>query len=202
MRPPRDRRARREHRLHGATLAENDMLFQLIAAANRDPDVFADPDHFNITRTPNNHLFLGLGIHFCLGGAHWRAQRPASCLTSYFASSQAQTSQSAGGLVGEDATLAGLTMLCDRPACEAHRSGIASELAVGRVPSIRGSRAQRLHGNLPAVTEIQGENLASKQVPIYRHPLRRLRPTGSSLPRPDTYACKSKRSIDMTSLPC
>lgn len=148
MRPPRDRRARREHRLHGATLAENDMLFQLIAAANRDPDVFADPDHFNITRTPNNHLFLGLGIHFCLGGAHWRAQRPASCLTSYFASSQAQTSQSAGGLVGEDATLAGLTMLCDRPACEAHRSGIASELAVGRVPSIRGSRAQRLHGNL------------------------------------------------------
>jgi cytochrome P450 len=71
------RRVRREHRLHGATLAENDMLFQLIGAANRDSDVFADPDHFDITRTPNNHLSLGLGIHFCLGGPLARVEARA-----------------------------------------------------------------------------------------------------------------------------
>jgi len=44
-----------------------DTLLLLYPSANRDEDVFDDPDEFDITRAPNEHVAFGFGAHFCLG---------------------------------------------------------------------------------------------------------------------------------------
>jgi cytochrome P450 len=43
-------------------------------SANRDEDIFEDPERFNVRRQPNRHLALGGGEHFCLGGTLARAE--------------------------------------------------------------------------------------------------------------------------------
>jgi cytochrome P450 len=39
----------------------------VFGSANRDPDVFDDPDELRLDRDPNPHVTFGAGIHFCLG---------------------------------------------------------------------------------------------------------------------------------------
>jgi cytochrome P450 len=55
--------------LSGTTIPAGDLVSYVIASANRDPRVFADPDVFDITRAPNPHVAFGGGIHHCLGAA-------------------------------------------------------------------------------------------------------------------------------------
>lgn len=51
----------------GRTLAEGDLVHLVLAATNRDPDRFADPDQLDLGRPDNRHLSFGNGPHFCLG---------------------------------------------------------------------------------------------------------------------------------------
>ncbi len=53
--------------LGGTTVEPGSAAFILLAAANRDPAQFTNPDSFDITRDPNDHLAFGDGIHFCIG---------------------------------------------------------------------------------------------------------------------------------------
>jgi pimeloyl-[acyl-carrier protein] synthase len=60
--------------LRGETLRTGDVVFQMLNAANRDPAQFANPDHFDIRRSPNRHIAFGLGPHFCVGAPLARAE--------------------------------------------------------------------------------------------------------------------------------
>ena len=51
----------------GTTIPANAKVLVLYACANGDDTQFQEPDRFDITRAPNNHLAFGYGIHFCLG---------------------------------------------------------------------------------------------------------------------------------------
>jgi cytochrome P450 len=51
----------------GVHLAAGAPLLYGIAAANRDPAVFAEPQRFDPARKGNRHLTFGHGLHFCLG---------------------------------------------------------------------------------------------------------------------------------------
>jgi vitamin D3 1,25-hydroxylase len=53
--------------LGGTAIPANLGCFIIVAAANRDPAQFVEPDRFDISREPRDHVALGEGIHFCIG---------------------------------------------------------------------------------------------------------------------------------------
>ncbi len=56
--------------LRGQKIREGEKLLLLYHSANRDERVFDDPEEFDVTRAPNEHLaFGGFGAHFCLGAS-------------------------------------------------------------------------------------------------------------------------------------
>jgi cytochrome P450 len=59
--------AREPVSLGGVGIARGERVVALLGVANRDPDVFPDPERFDVARSPNPHLAFGSGVHFCLG---------------------------------------------------------------------------------------------------------------------------------------
>jgi len=63
------RTALEPYQLRGRSINVGDRLMLLYQSANRDADVFDDPDVFNIDRHPNKHIAFGYGPHLCIGMA-------------------------------------------------------------------------------------------------------------------------------------
>lgn len=53
----------------GKPIRKGQAVIAVMAAGNRDPERFADPDLLDITRTDNRHLAFGWAAHFCFGAA-------------------------------------------------------------------------------------------------------------------------------------
>jgi pimeloyl-[acyl-carrier protein] synthase len=63
------RLAPQDRELGGKVIREKQAVMAIMAAANRDPERFPDPDRFDIGRTDNRHLAFGYAAHFCFGAA-------------------------------------------------------------------------------------------------------------------------------------
>lgn len=59
------RRAARATTVGGTDIAEGALLAVSVASANRDEEIFADPDSFDVHRTVRTHLAFGAGTHHC-----------------------------------------------------------------------------------------------------------------------------------------
>lgn len=59
--------ASRDMEVGGCPVRAGDPMMTFVRAANRDPAVFEDPDHFDITRKRAPHMSFGGGAHICIG---------------------------------------------------------------------------------------------------------------------------------------
>ncbi|MFF1405765.1 cytochrome P450 [Streptomyces sp. NPDC058294] len=54
--------------IHGVRIRAGDAVYVSYLAANRDPDVFPEPETIDFARSPNPHVSFGFGPHYCPGG--------------------------------------------------------------------------------------------------------------------------------------
>jgi pimeloyl-[acyl-carrier protein] synthase len=79
--PPSQQTARiapRDIELGGKRIRKGQAAIAIMAAGNRDPERFPDPDKFDIARTDNRHLSFGWAAHFCFGAALARIEGQAT----------------------------------------------------------------------------------------------------------------------------
>jgi cytochrome P450 len=69
--------------LGGQEIRAGDKVVVWFSSGNRDERVFADPDRFDVTRTPNDHLSFGDGPHYCIG-AHLAKTQMRALFTAVF----------------------------------------------------------------------------------------------------------------------
>src|SRR5215216_5447396 len=61
------RSAAEDVEIGGKYIRKGQLVNSILAAGNRDPERFSEPDQFDISRDEGRHLGFGLGIHFCIG---------------------------------------------------------------------------------------------------------------------------------------
>src|SRR5437588_8964447 len=99
-----------EFEIDGHRIEAGNDVITLVGAANRDPDVFPDPDRLDVRRKDNRHVAFGGGIHFCLGAplARLEGQIAVSGLVRRFPGLEIDTE---AAVLRDTVTLRGLTSL-------------------------------------------------------------------------------------------
>jgi len=77
------RQARQDFELFGQPISKGQIVIFPFAAANRDPEVFAEPDKYDITRKKNVQLTFGYGVHHCIGSAVARMEAEVAYSTIF-----------------------------------------------------------------------------------------------------------------------
>ena len=61
------RTAKKDIEIRGQIIRAGEMIMGCVASANRDPDIFENPEKLDFTRKSNPHLSFGHGFHHCIG---------------------------------------------------------------------------------------------------------------------------------------
>jgi len=88
--------ARSPIRIGEVEAQDGGVILLMLAATGRDPDVFPEPDRFDITRAAGGHLAFAAGPHFCLGAPLARLE--ASIALTAFADRVTAPELAGGGL--------------------------------------------------------------------------------------------------------
>jgi len=73
-----ERTATQDTEISGITVQKGQKIASLLGSANRDEDVFENPEQLDLTRANNPQIGFGAGIHFCLGAPLARLELSAS----------------------------------------------------------------------------------------------------------------------------
>ena len=151
----------------GLRLEPDTMVLCWLGSANRDPEVFQNPETFDIARRKNRHVALSIGTHFCLGASLARLEAVGEFLAAQFSVERVQ----AGGFEDlapflpffaihphelSDAAL----QWCGRELERSFRSGRLSPLEAGRL------FVRSVARSLPA-TRLDGRRA---RLPVRLHP--------------------------------
>jgi len=81
--------------MRGKVVRKDDRMRWFISSANRDPEVFANPETLDITRDPNPHVAFGSCVHHCLGAtlARLEGQEAFTALAQRFPSLHLETEE-------------------------------------------------------------------------------------------------------------
>jgi cytochrome P450 len=105
------RRVMADLELGGSQLRAGDTVMLLLGSANRDPEVFEEPERFDICRVRPSHAAFGQGIHFCLGSGLARMEAPVAIAALLRACSRLITPSSWTASWNPSMTLRGLASL-------------------------------------------------------------------------------------------
>jgi cytochrome P450 len=102
-----DRVALRDVEMRGVTIPKGGLVVVWLGSANRDPEVFEQPDKFIPDRSPNRHFGFGQGAHMCLGAplARMEAQAVAQAIVSRTSKIELTTPAEIGGNANFDSVI-------------------------------------------------------------------------------------------------